>query len=239
MEFRGFVGPQGLHGVPNGSLLGTLREHISAELGALGTPWFQGGSQTPKRSHLGSLWCHFGASFRPILKCFLHDCFKQNVMSLFKLVVTSGCIFRSSIASIIHWRTVFICYPYSVGVVEAAPPGAAEDHCSCWDKQTRDHHSCCICACWFCECNTCEAFLLTCSSLKRASRSLARQVYFLVFLMFCFVFFVFLFCSFSGRCWKGLLASVGSILERCWRHLGVILVTFLGQGGCLKSCGLS
>ena len=56
MEFCGFVGPQGLHGVSNGSLLGTLRDQISAELGALVAPWFQGGSQTPKRSHLESLW---------------------------------------------------------------------------------------------------------------------------------------------------------------------------------------
>ena len=56
VEFCGFVGLQGLHGVSNGSLLGTLRDQISAELGALVAPWFQGGSQTPKRSHLGSLW---------------------------------------------------------------------------------------------------------------------------------------------------------------------------------------
>ena len=56
MEFCGFVGPQGLHGVSNGSLLGTLRDQISVELGALVAPWFQGGSQTPKRSHLESLW---------------------------------------------------------------------------------------------------------------------------------------------------------------------------------------
>ena len=93
MEFCGCVGPQGLHGVPNGSLLGTLRDQISAEFGALGAPWFQGGSQTSKRSHLESFLGHFGVSFRSILKCFLYDCFKQNVMSLFKLVVTSGCIF--------------------------------------------------------------------------------------------------------------------------------------------------
>ena len=59
MEFCGFVGPQGLHGVPNGSLLETLREQISAELGALGAPWFQGGSQTPKSNHLGSLRVDF------------------------------------------------------------------------------------------------------------------------------------------------------------------------------------
>ena len=178
MEFCAFVGPQGFHGVPNGSLLGTVREQISAELGALGAPWFQGGFQTPKRSHLGSLWGHFGVSFRPILRCFLHDCFKQNVMSLFKLVVTSGCIFWSSIASIIHWHSFFMCfscvYPYSVGVVEAAPPGAAEDHCSCWDMQTRDHHSCCICVCSSFECKSCETFFLQCSSLERASRSLAK-----------------------------------------------------------------
>ena len=76
MEFCGFVGPQGLHGVPNGSLWGTLWEQISAELGVLGTPWFQGGSQPPKRTHLESLWGHFGVSFRHILRCFLHDCFK-------------------------------------------------------------------------------------------------------------------------------------------------------------------
>ena len=70
VEFGGFVGPQGLHGVPNGSLWGTLRDQISAELGALEAPWFQGGSQTPKRSHFGSLWGQFGVSFRPILRCF-------------------------------------------------------------------------------------------------------------------------------------------------------------------------
>ena len=70
MEFGGFVGPQGLHGVPNGSLRGTLRDQISAELGALEAPWFQGGSQTPKRNHFGSLWGQFGVSFRPILRCF-------------------------------------------------------------------------------------------------------------------------------------------------------------------------
>ena len=93
MEFCGFVGPQGLHGVSNGSLLGTLRDQISAELGALVAPWFQGGSQTPKRSHLDSLWRHFGVSFRRILRCVFYDCFKQNVMSLFKLLATSGRIF--------------------------------------------------------------------------------------------------------------------------------------------------
>ena len=56
VEFCGFVGPQGLHGVSNGFLLGILRDQISAELAALVAAWFQGGSQTPKRSHLESLW---------------------------------------------------------------------------------------------------------------------------------------------------------------------------------------
>ena len=120
--------------------------------------------------------------------------FNQNVMSLFKLVVTSGCFFWSSIASIIHWHSFFMCfsYPYSVGVVEAAPPGAAEDHCSCWDMQTRDHHSCCICVCSSFECKSCETFCLQCSSLERASRSLAKTGFFLgllgVFLFVCFLF---------------------------------------------------
>ena len=59
----------------------------------LETRRFQGGSQTPKRSHLASLWRHFGVSFRRILRCVFYDCFKQNVMSLFKLLATSGRIF--------------------------------------------------------------------------------------------------------------------------------------------------
>ena len=70
----------------------------------LKTRRFQGGSQTPKRSHLESLWGHFGVSFGRILKCFLYDCFKQNVMSLFKLVVTSGRIFAK--AHLVNARVV-------------------------------------------------------------------------------------------------------------------------------------
>ena len=69
---------------------------------------------------------------------------------------------------------VFMCfavvYPYSVDVVEAAP----EDHWSCWDMQTRGHHFCCTCVCSSGEYNSCETFFLQCSSLERASRSLAK-----------------------------------------------------------------
>ena len=52
-----------------------------------------------------------------------------------------------------------------------------------------------------------------------------RQVYFFVFLNF---FFRVWFCSFSGRCWKGLLAPVWFILDQFWGHLGAIFVTFWG-----------
>ena len=51
-----FVGPQGPHGGQNGSLWGTLRDQISAQLATLVAPWFQGGSRAPKRSHFESLW---------------------------------------------------------------------------------------------------------------------------------------------------------------------------------------
>ena len=68
-------------------------------------------------------------------------------------------------------------YPYFVDVVEATPPGAAEDQWSCWDMLPRDHHSCCIRVCSSCECNTCETFFLKCSSLGRASRALAKKGY--------------------------------------------------------------
>ena len=62
-----FVGPQGPHGGQNGSLWGTLRDQISAQLATLVAPWFQGGSRAPKRSHFWSLWGvfweHFGFVF--------------------------------------------------------------------------------------------------------------------------------------------------------------------------------
>ena len=60
-------------------------------------------------------------------------------------------------------------YAYSVDVVEVAPPGAAEDHRSCWDMQTQDVATVCL----SCQSNSCD-FFLQCSSLERASRSLAK-----------------------------------------------------------------
>ena len=60
---------------------------------------------------------------------------------------------------------VFMCfavvYPYSVDVGEAVPPGAAEDHWSCWDTQTRAHHFCCTCVCSSGEYNSCETVFCT------------------------------------------------------------------------------
>ena len=98
---------------------------------------------------------------------------------LFKVVVDSGNIFEQGLQVLLYSFSMFFIrlsfvYPYFVDVVEAAPPGAAEGHWSCWDKQTRDHHSCCMCVWSSCECNSCEAFFLKCSSLERASRSLAK-----------------------------------------------------------------
>ena len=73
-------------------------------------------------------------------------------------------------------------YPYSVDVVEAAPPGAAEDHWSCWDMQARGHQFCCTWICSSGEYKGCETFFLQCSSLERASRSLAKTGDLFVFL---------------------------------------------------------
>ena len=114
-------------------------------------------------------------------------------------------------------------YPYSVDVVEAAPPGAAEDHWSCWNMQTRDDHSCCICVCSASECNRCETLFLQCSSLERASRSLAKTG---LFFSLSEVFFS---RSFSVRFFGGLGGASGGPgvdFGAIWRHLGVIFVTF-------------
>ena len=63
IEFGRFVGPQGAHRVPNGSLLGVLERQISAQFGTLVASSFQSGSQAPKRSHFGSLWGVFWEYF--------------------------------------------------------------------------------------------------------------------------------------------------------------------------------
>ena len=63
-----------------------------------------------------------------------------------------------------------------------------------------------------------KQLFLQCSSLERASRSLAKTGFFLSFFHFFSVFFLFVF----GGSWRGLLASVGSF--GC--HLVPILVSF-------------
>ena len=95
-------------------------------------------------------------------------------------------------------------------MVEVAPPGAAEDHRSCWDMQTQDHHFCCICVCSSCQSNNCEPFFLQCSSLERASRSLAKTGSFL--------------CPF--RCF-----FLGHALECLWGPFGGHWVDFGGIWG--------
>ena len=114
-------------------------------------------------------------------------------------------------------------YPYSVDVVEAAPPGAAEDHWSCWDMQARGHQFCCTWICSSGEYNGCETFFLQCFSLERASRSFAKTGLFLG--LFCYFFCVrFLFVFLEVL--EGPLGALGSILEAFGEHLGVILVPF-------------
>ena len=119
----------------------------------------------------------------------------------------------------------FLCvYSYSVGVVEAAPPVAAEDHCSCWDMQARNHHSCCICVCSSFECKSCETFfLIQCSSLERASRSLAKTG-FLGGLRGVFFFRLFS-VRFLGVP-EGTFDAHGALWGSFGDRLGVILVTF-------------
>ena len=56
MDFCGFVRPQGFHGVPNGSLLGTLRDQISVELCVLVPRWFPDPKKEPFGVTLASLW---------------------------------------------------------------------------------------------------------------------------------------------------------------------------------------
>ena len=65
-----------------------------------------------------------------------------------------------------------------------------------------------------------KQLFLQCSSLERASRSLAKTGLFVA--LFFIFFFVFFFCSFLGGSWRGLLASVGSF--GC--HLVPILESF-------------
>ena len=65
-EFYRFVGPQGVHGVPNGSLLGTLRDQISAELAL----WWHHGFKVVPRPQKGAIWDHFGVTLGCLLDLF-------------------------------------------------------------------------------------------------------------------------------------------------------------------------
>ena len=105
MEFCGFGGRQGFHRVPNGSLLVTLRDQISAQLGALVASWFQSGSQIPKRWHLGSVWHVLGVFWCMLCaivytKCngFAQECgefslyFSVQIVSIFLTTLFSNCV---------------------------------------------------------------------------------------------------------------------------------------------------
>ena len=61
--FSRFIGPQGLHRVPNGSLLGDFGNKVNAKLVTLVASWFQSGSHASKRSHLGHFWGVFWTYF--------------------------------------------------------------------------------------------------------------------------------------------------------------------------------
>ena len=73
-------------------------------------------------------------------KCdaFVQDCVDLRWYFLLQIV----CTFFSEYIVFYVFKCV---YAYSVDVVEVAPPGATEDHRSCWDMQTQDYHFCCIC----------------------------------------------------------------------------------------------
>ena len=99
--------------------------------------WFPGSKKQPFGFTLGVLLKYFEMFFLPVFLI-------QPVMSLFKLVVTWGLIFLIKDCQYNVFTLFFMCfsfvYPYSVDVVEAAPPGRAQDHWSCWDMQARSHH---------------------------------------------------------------------------------------------------
>ena len=184
--------------------------------------WVQGGSQAPKRSHLGSLWGVFLRYFEVFFACL----FIQHVMSLFKLVVTWGGIFLIKDCQYNAFTLFFMCfsfvYPYSVDVVEAAPPGRAQDHWSCWDMQARSHHlHLCLLSLWMQQLgNNCFYNALALNALPVP---LLRQVYVLVF------FSSFFSCFFSVRFW-GVLEGTCGVRRVLWvsfgTHFGVIFVTF-------------
>jgi len=215
--------------VQMGLFWGALRDRIRAQLATLVAPWFQGGSRAPKRSHFESLW---GVFWRYFGVCFVWF-FTRNVEVVFQDCGNFRPYFLIKDCNYYQFTCFLRCfafvYAYSVDVVEAAPPGAAEDHWSCWDMQRRGHHFCCTCVCSSGEYNSCATFFLQCSSLERASRSLAKTGFY--FYAFFGLFWSLFLSPFSVRLFEVLersLGALGSILEPFGEHLGVILVTFLG-----------
>ena len=146
--------------VPMGLQMGLFGEPWGAKLAHNYGLWWHHGSKVAPRLQKGAIWVHFGVSFWGILECYLYD-FYVKYKVFFSRLSWIQVIFSDQ--GLFHLYRFFICfscvYPYSVDVVEAAPPGAAQDHWSCWDMQTWDHHSCCICVCPSCQCKSCGAFL--------------------------------------------------------------------------------
>ena len=109
----------------------------------------------------------------------------------------------------------YLLYAYSVDVVEVAPPGATEDHRSCWDMQTQDYHFCCICL-----------LVLSVQQLwnifsTRLPVHLLRQVYVFVFLSFLFrVCFLFVWWKVLEGSFGARRVLFGSILETFECHFG-------------------
>ena len=103
-------------------------------------------------------------------------------------------------------------------MVDVAPPGAAEDHRSCSDVQTKHHHFCYTYVCLCCLPNSCEKHvLLKRSSLGHASRSLSKTGSVLCSFR----------CSFLGhalKCFREPLGAIGvdlgAIWAAFWGHFG-------------------
>ena len=101
--------------------------------------WLQGSKKEPFWVTLGCVFGLFCYVFCVTFQCLCSRC--GDFSSYFLLQIVTRCSYYILICY------VFNVYTYSVDVVEVAPPGAAEDHRSCWDMQTQDHHFCCISVC--------------------------------------------------------------------------------------------
>ena len=207
-------------GGPNGSLSGTLRGQIKGKFGALMATWFQGASRGPKRDQFGViLGCLLESFWGVFLWTFVYRirCFRLRLWRVHVICLITDC--KNNLFLIV---LIWLLNP--VDVVEAAPPGAAEDHWTCWDMQTRGHYSCCSCVCSFCEWSSCETCFLQCSRLERASRSLAKTglFFWLFFLFFC-IGFLCVFWEALGGSLGGHEADSGAIWGPFWCHFGDFL----------------